>query len=243
MRENARKPLPRVKAVKAAESASDAAYSAATAESAAAVAAAEAAKAAAAVLPESGLVEAAKAAAKAAAVAAADAADAADAAFAADAAADAAAESGDAAKAAKAAAKAAKAAKAAAAAAESAKSAAADAITYRTATRDADTVAACRTNYGAFSDRDSAFLFFFGGVMRPRGDSATLAEIHAAGIDAGGGKRRNPYYAGSAKATDAGAINRLIKAGFLSATDNGNRLFATDRARADSRYLGTRKPV
>lgn len=113
-------------------------------------------------------------------------------------------------------------------------------IVYRTATRDAATVAAQRTNFGQYSDRDSAYLAFFGSVMRAHGDSATLAQIHAAGTDAGAGKRRNPRYTGSAKATDAGAINRLVKAGFITQHDCGNVLRATERAKADSRYLGTK---
>ena len=113
-------------------------------------------------------------------------------------------------------------------------------IVYRTATRDAATVAAQRTNFGQYSDRDSAYLAFFGSVMRQHGDSATLAQIHAAGTDTGNGKRSNPRYTGSAKATDAGAINRLVKAGFVTVSDNGNKLHATERAKADSRYLGTK---
>jgi hypothetical protein len=118
-----------------------------------------------------------------------------------------------------------------------------ESVIYRTATADAESIARGHVNYGAFSDRDSAYLHFFGSVMRPRGDSATLAEIHASGTDAGDGKRRNPYYSGSSKATDKAVVKRLVKAGFLTVSDNGNRLHATDKARSDSRYLGTRKPV
>jgi hypothetical protein len=116
-----------------------------------------------------------------------------------------------------------------------------EAVAYRTASRDAATVTAMRTNFAQYSDRDSAYLAFFGSVMRGAGHSATLAEIHKAGIPAPGksDRRANPFYTGSAKATDAGAINRLVKAGYFTATDNGNRLTATDKAIASKLYSAT----
>lgn len=111
-------------------------------------------------------------------------------------------------------------------------------IKYRTAQRDAATVAALRTNFAQYSDRDSAYLAFFGSVMRVHNDSATLAQIHAAGTDTGNGKRSNPRYTGSAKATDAGAINRLVKAGYITTSESGNRLHATALAKASALYTG-----
>ena len=116
-----------------------------------------------------------------------------------------------------------------------------DAPAYKTATRDAETVIAQRTNFAQYSDRDSAYLAFFGSVMRGNGDAATLAEIHKAGKPAPGKaeRRSNPFYTGSAKATDAGAINRLVKAGYFTVSDNGNRLTATDKAVASKPYNAT----
>ena len=113
------------------------------------------------------------------------------------------------------------------------------AIVYKSATRDAATVAAQATNFALESNRDSAYLIFFGSVMRANGnnDSATLAQIHAAGKPgAKPGQRLNPHYSGSAKATDAGAINRAIKAGYLTQSESGNRLTATDKAKASALY-------
>lgn len=104
--------------------------------------------------------------------------------------------------------------------------------------RDAATVTAQRTNFAQYSDRDTAFLAFFGRVMRANNGSATLAQIHESGTDAGGNKRRNPLYAGSAKATDAGAINRLIKAGYLTANASGGTLTATPKALSNAAYNG-----
>lgn len=113
-------------------------------------------------------------------------------------------------------------------------------IAYKTATRDAATVTAQRTNFAQYSDRDTAYLAFFGTVMRGNGDSASLADIHKAGTPAPGkaDRRSNPFYTGSAKATDAGAINRLVKAGYFTVSDSGNRLAATDKAKATAAYIG-----
>lgn len=111
------------------------------------------------------------------------------------------------------------------------------AIAYKTATRDAATVTAQATHFAQYSDRDTAYLVFFGLAMRPHNDSATLAQIHACGKpDATGNRRSNPFYIGSAKATDAGAINRLIKAGYFIASDSGNRLSATAKAIESKAY-------
>lgn len=104
--------------------------------------------------------------------------------------------------------------------------------------RDASGIVRNATNFEQYSDRDTAYLRFFGSVMRQHGDTATLKQIHEAG-KADGKKRRNPFYAGSAKATDVGAINRLKKAGYILASADGNTLTATDTAKASKAYLGT----
>ena len=109
---------------------------------------------------------------------------------------------------------------------------------YKSATRDAATVAAGATNFDQYSNRDTAYLAFFGSVMRPLGDTATLAQIHAAGKPRPGKPhlRDNPYYTGSAKATDAGAIVRLVKAGYITASPDGSRLHATEAAKTQAAY-------
>lgn len=144
----------------------------------------------------------------------------------------------DAAKAAKAKRDAAKAAKADAAKAATTDAAkAAKAATTRT-TRDAATIARNATNFEQYSDRDTAYLRFFGTVLRASGHTAKLSAIHDAGADAGNGKRRNPFYAGSAKATDAGAVNRLRKAGYITVSPDGFTITATDAAKAAKAYNG-----
>jgi len=104
------------------------------------------------------------------------------------------------------------------------------------AERDSATIRASATAFAEYSDRDTAYLVFFGLAMRSRGNTATLAEIHASGKPTGNGRARNPFYTGSAKATDAGAINRLIKAGYITASESGNRLTATPLALASAAY-------
>lgn len=117
------------------------------------------------------------------------------------------------------------------------------AIVSRGLARDAATVIAQRTNFDQYSDRDTAYLRFFGGVMRANGGKATLAQIHAAGKLTGDAKRDrrvNPHYIGSAKATDAGAINRLIKAGYVTKSADGHTLTVTATGAAQAAYLGKR---
>jgi hypothetical protein len=107
--------------------------------------------------------------------------------------------------------------------------------------RDAAGVERNQTNFDQYSDRDSAYLRFFGAVCRANDHRATLAQIHAAGITRDGSpssKRYNPHYTGSAKATDVGAINRLRAAGYFTVINNGNDIVATDKARASALYLG-----
>lgn len=108
-------------------------------------------------------------------------------------------------------------------------------------TRDAATVAKQATNYDTYSDRDSAYLRFFGTVCRANGGKATLAQIHNAGVkrtDAPANKRYNPHYSASGKATDAGAIVRQIKAGFFTRSADGATITATDKARSSALYNG-----
>lgn len=111
-------------------------------------------------------------------------------------------------------------------------------IAPRALTRDAATVHAMRANFETFSSRDDAYLAFFGSVMRRNAGKATLAQLHDAGTpNAGKPKlRSNPHYAGSAKATDAGAIIRLIKSGYFTADASGNTLTATKLASDNKAY-------
>lgn len=108
-------------------------------------------------------------------------------------------------------------------------------------TRDAAGVTAQRTNYDTYSDRDSAYLRFFGAVCRANGGKATLAQIHAAGVtraDALDRKRFNPHYLGSAKATDVGAINRQIKSGHFTKAPDGSSIVPTKLAIESKLYNG-----
>lgn len=114
-----------------------------------------------------------------------------------------------------------------------------DATVYRSATRDAAGVVRFATNFDTVSSRDDAYLRFFGAVMRANGGSATLKQIHESGVRRAGEKavkRYNPFYDGSAKATDVGAINRGIKAGYYRASPDGLTLTATPKAVASSHY-------
>lgn len=109
-------------------------------------------------------------------------------------------------------------------------------------TRDAAGIVAARTNFAQYSDRDTAYLVFFGAVCRANSGAATLRQIHDSGITRSGmpdRKRFNPHYTGSGKATDVGAANRLISAGYFTRSPDGNTLTATARALASSAYLGT----
>lgn len=108
--------------------------------------------------------------------------------------------------------------------------------------RDAAGVVRYATNFNQYSDRDTAYLVFYGTVARAANGVATLRAIHAAGADRGhpeSRKRFNPNYTGSAKATDVGAINRLCKAGYFERSADGNAITATAKALASKAYLGT----
>jgi len=112
----------------------------------------------------------------------------------------------------------------------------ADAVVYRSATRDAAGVVRAATNFDTESSRDEAYLRFFASAAK-RG-VATLADLHNAGVkrDGNAAKRYNPFYDGSAKATDVGALNRLAKAGYLTVTANGTTFTATKRATDAAAY-------
>lgn len=105
------------------------------------------------------------------------------------------------------------------------------------ATRDAATIARNATAFAELSERDVAYLRLYGDAMRANGHKATLAEIAAAGKPVNG-RITNPYYNGSAKATDAGAANRLRKAGYITISAAGNVFTATDAARDTAAYRG-----
>src|SRR5688572_25175470 len=110
-------------------------------------------------------------------------------------------------------------------------------------TRDAAGIVRAATNFAQYSDRDTAYLAFFGRVARANGGTATLRQIHDAGSQRDGNtrKRYNPNYAGSAKATDVGAVNRLIKAGYFTRSSDGHTIIATATAKSHAAYLGTLK--
>lgn len=110
-------------------------------------------------------------------------------------------------------------------------------------TRDAAGIVRFATNFEQYSDRDTAYLAFFGITCRANAGSATLRQIHDSGITRSGQsdrKRFNPNYAGSGKATDVGAINRLCKAGYFTRSADGNTITATPLATSSSAYRGTK---
>lgn len=105
--------------------------------------------------------------------------------------------------------------------------------------RVAQTVAGGAYPFAVENIHDGEYLRFFGSVMRPLNHTATLQQINAAGTDRGKkASRANPYYTGSASnaATNAGYINRLAKAGYITQSDSGNTLSATAKARATAEY-------
>lgn len=75
-------------------------------------------------------------------------------------------------------------------------------------TRTIATIDAQRTNFGARSDRDNAYIRFYAGFAKRDNGTVTVQAIVAAD--------RRPAYNGSNKPHDAGVIVRLIKAGILT---------------------------
>lgn len=120
-----------------------------------------------------------------------------------------------------------------------------DANSYRGMQRDASGVVRGATNFDTYSNRDDAYLAFFGNVYRANGSKPTLSlkAIHDAGAKRGGEsdkKRYNPNYAGSAKATDVGAINRLIKAGYFTRSADGLTITATAKALSSKAFANAK---
>jgi hypothetical protein len=110
-------------------------------------------------------------------------------------------------------------------------------------TRDAAGIVRAATNFNQYSDRDTAYLAFFGTTCRANAGKATLRQIHDSGVTRSGmpdRKRFNPNYTGSGKATDVGAINRLIKAGYFTRSADGNTITATALATSSAAYTGSK---
>lgn len=115
----------------------------------------------------------------------------------------------------------------------------AEAPIARRLARDAATVTAGRTNFGEYSNRDDGYLRLIAEASTAFLAPVTLRQIHDAGTDRDG-KRVNPYYAGpSAKATDGGALNRLIAAGYFTKSADGTTLtpVATSNVKTRDAYL------
>lgn len=111
--------------------------------------------------------------------------------------------------------------------------------TARGLARDAATIDNGAANFETSSNRDAAYLAFYGDAVRKYGrDTFTLAELHAIGTPGARGKATNPRYNGSAKATDAGAITRARKAGNVTVSDNGNRITVTAAGKATKAFAG-----
>lgn len=105
--------------------------------------------------------------------------------------------------------------------------------------RDAAGIERGATNFERVSNRDDAYTGFFAAVSRKLGrDTLTLAEIYAHGVTRDGKPSRNPFYTGSSKSTDVGAINRQRDAGRVTTTGTGDamRVTLTDSAKALAVY-------
>lgn len=90
--------------------------------------------------------------------------------------------------------------------------------------RTASTIAAMRCNFGALSDRDEAYFSFYASLAKASPDgTVTVRAIAESG--------RAPRYTGSAKPHDAGAIQRLHKAGIIATSADGAGFTFTDGAR------------
>lgn len=89
--------------------------------------------------------------------------------------------------------------------------------------RDVAGVARNATHYGATSSRDEAYLALYASLA-PAGQPVTLAALRAANV--------NPFYTGSAKASDIGAINRARKAGNATPAADHTAITLTPAAHA-----------
>lgn len=95
--------------------------------------------------------------------------------------------------------------------------------------RTASTIAAMRCNFGALSDRDEAYFSFYASLAKASPDgTVTVRAIAESG--------RAPRYTGSAKPHDAGAIQRLHKAGIIATSADGAGFTFTDGARGHKLY-------
>ncbi len=87
---------------------------------------------------------------------------------------------------------------------------------------DSATIDAAKYPLAEISNRDESYIAFFARCARGEaGHAVTLASIAAQ-------YKRNPYYAGSAKSTDAGAIQRAVKAGFLHHDADARTIMLTE---------------
>lgn len=101
--------------------------------------------------------------------------------------------------------------------------------------RTAATIARSATHYGTTSDRDGAYAALFVTVADtlPAGQPVKLGDLaEYCGRDLPAGQRaRNPFYSGSAKPHDAGAINRAERAGSIVKASDGASFTLTDAGR------------
>jgi hypothetical protein len=99
----------------------------------------------------------------------------------------------------------------------------------RIVARDAAGIARFATNYSTTSNRDDAYRALAALAANGR-DTFTLRDVFdvatPASTAAGKPTRVNPFYTGSAKATDVGAFNRLRKAGDIVPTNADCTAFA-----------------
>lgn len=96
-------------------------------------------------------------------------------------------------------------------------------------TRTAATIVAARCNFGGLTDRDAAYIAFFASfTKRANKPSVTLAEIRETAA--------RPDYSGSAKAYDAGVIQRLTKAGLIKHSTDGTSFEFVDGAKTHAAY-------
>ncbi len=97
--------------------------------------------------------------------------------------------------------------------------------------RDVNTITAMRANYARVTGRDESYLAMLADNIANPKSTVTLAQLRERYYDPVSGKSRNPHYNGSAKATDAGAFERLQKAGYVSFTaDTGAVQFVNSDA-------------
>lgn len=96
-------------------------------------------------------------------------------------------------------------------------------------TRTIATIAKRATNFGGLSDRDNAYLAFFASFAK-RDGNVTIATLAASGD--------KPNVPGSsAKPHDAGAVNRLVRAGLI--TEAGGVIAFTEAGKKLAPYTAT----